>query len=124
MNLKNCKIEYTRGKKKCGGRHRNSRECAVRITHLPTGISAFVDGRDQAKNKALAIKELEKRLKQAKQDELSKKKKEERDRKIKETPIIRTYDYKKGIVKDHRSKRKAALKDVLLKGDLDLLKPI
>lgn len=42
-----------------GGQHRNKTDSAVRITHLPTGISAQAeDERDQSRNKKLAFRRL------------------------------------------------------------------
>jgi protein subunit release factor A len=46
-----------------GGQHRNKRETAVRIRHLPSGITALAtEHRSQARNKALALRRLELRL--------------------------------------------------------------
>jgi protein subunit release factor B len=43
-----------------GGQHRNKRETAVRIRHLPSGITALgTEHRSQARNKALALRRLE-----------------------------------------------------------------
>ena len=43
-----------------GGQHKNKRETAVRIRHLPSGISALAtEHRSQARNKALALRRLE-----------------------------------------------------------------
>jgi peptide chain release factor 1 len=45
------------GKQKAGGQHANKTASAVRITHLPSGITVFINGRCQMANKkeALAI---------------------------------------------------------------------
>jgi peptide chain release factor 1 len=37
-----------------GGQHKNKTDSCVVVKHIPTGITAMVDGRDQHKNKALA----------------------------------------------------------------------
>jgi len=43
-----------------GGQHRNKRETAVRVRHLPSGISALAtEHRFQARNKVLALRRLE-----------------------------------------------------------------
>ena len=42
-----------------GGQHQNTTDSAVRVTHLPTGVSAVCrDGRSQHRNKAQAIEKL------------------------------------------------------------------
>jgi protein subunit release factor B len=46
-----------------GGQHRNKRETAVRVRHLPSGISALAtEHRSQARNKELALRRLELKL--------------------------------------------------------------
>ena len=46
-----------------GGQHLHKTESAVRLTHLPTGISVTVsDTRSQARNRALALERLAERL--------------------------------------------------------------
>ena len=116
------KVETMRGTGK-GGQHRNKTDSAVRITHIPTGLSAYADERSQHHSRKLAMKELEKRVKQVGIDKKAKHKKADRDYKIHNTPIIRTYDFKAGIVKDHRSKKRASIKEVMNKGRVDLVQP-
>jgi protein subunit release factor B len=46
-----------------GGQHRNKRETAVRVRHLPSGITVLAtEHRSQARNKALALRRLELKL--------------------------------------------------------------
>jgi peptide chain release factor 1 len=122
MNIpkKDLKFEYMRGQGK-GGQHRNKTDSCVRVTHIPSGISVTIDGRNQHQNKKKALAELEERLKQSINERKADAKKAERDEKIRETKTIRTYDYKSGLVKDHRTGKTASLKEVLKKGNLDLL---
>jgi peptide chain release factor 1 len=115
------KIERIRGKGP-GGQNKNKVSSCIRITHKPTGIQVTQDGRDQHKNLALAIKELERRLKELKEDKKAAARKERRDAAIHDETIIRTYDFKKRRVKDHRTKKSADLDSVLYKGRIDLIR--
>lgn len=104
-----------------GGQHQNKTESAVKATHKPTGISVYVQGRKQYQNKKKAYIELEKKFNEHIESIKKQKKKEDRDKKIKESKRVRTYDYNKGVVYDHRTGKQASLKHVM-KGNLDLLK--
>lgn len=68
------------------------------------------------------MKLMEKALEKLRQDKQKAKKKERRDEKIKNEERIRTYDYSRGMVTDHRSGKKASLKDIIIKGLLDKLR--
>jgi protein subunit release factor B len=46
-----------------GGQHKNKRETAVRVRHLPSGITALAtEHRSQARNKELALRRLDVKL--------------------------------------------------------------
>lgn len=51
---KDIRIDTTKGTG-AGGQHKNKTETAVRATHLPTGISVFIDSRSQNQNKQDAL---------------------------------------------------------------------
>jgi len=104
-----------------GGQHRNKTASCVRVTHLATGIQVTIDGRNQHHNLRQAKKLLAKRLVEAKEATAAEERKARRDHAIKNGAVIRTYDYKRKIVKDHRSGKTAPLKDVL-NGYLDDLR--
>lgn len=116
-------IERITGKKKAGGANRNCVNSAVRITHKQTGIQVRVDGRDQHRNLQMALKELGKRLLYAENKLKAEARKERRDKAIKESETVRTYNFSRGTVKDHRTNKEASLKDVLYKGRIDLVAP-
>ena len=107
-----------------GGQHINKTESAVKIIHLPTGISAECqDERSQTKNKEKAMNALREKIAQKQQEKEQKNIKNQRsDLKNKifsQTPeIIFDFDLNKIIFTSSKDEYK--LKDVL-KGDLDLI---
>jgi peptide chain release factor 1 len=123
LDLSEVEITTMRGKGP-GGQHRNKTDSCVRVVHRPTGIEVVIDGRKQHQNRVQALRELERRLAERKAGQLAAVKKARRDHAIQDgnTPIIRTYDYKDGMVRDHRTKKKAPLKEVLGKGRIELLR--
>lgn len=54
-------IEYICAKTR-GGQHANKTASNVRITHISTGLSVTVNGRNQHKNKQVALKLLKEKL--------------------------------------------------------------
>lgn len=122
MRIKRSDItfRYTRGKGP-GGQHKNKTDSCVMAKHVPTGIEVRVDGRDQHRNKRIAIRRLNKAV-AAEFDKLrAKRKKARRDHAIANEERVRTYDFSRGVVTDHRTGRVASLKDVLTKGKLEKL---
>ena len=116
------KIERIRGKGP-GGQHRNKTSSCVRVTHIPSGTVVVIDGRKQHQNLAVAMREIEHRLARQKAVAKAAAKKCRRDKVIHDATTIRTYDYKSGVVRDHRSGKCASIKDVLGKGRIELLAP-
>lgn len=121
FNLKDVRIEYTKGTGP-GGQRKNKVLTACRVTHLPTGLQAYADTRSQHQSQKKALKELQKRFRQMQDDKKAEQKKSRRDHAIRNTETIRTYDFSRGVVKDHRSDKTASLKNILQKGRLDLLR--
>ncbi len=105
-----------------GGQHVNTTDSAVRIVHLPTGITVTSQAtRSQHKNKELAMNVLKARL-----FALEEKKREEELKKLKgeARPIewgsqIRSYVLDKQYVKDHRTGLMRHDPENVLEGDLD-----
>jgi len=121
MNKSELKIEYMRGTG-AGGQRKNKVATACRITHIPSGLSAYSDQRMQKDSRKSAMKDLLKKLGLRKDAKRAEAKKKRRDHAIHNEERIRTYDFKKGIVIDHRTGKKASLKEVLGKGRIDLLR--
>jgi peptide chain release factor 1 len=123
MRIKRSDItfRYTRGKGP-GGQHKNKTDSCVVAKHVPTGIEVRVDGRNQHRNKRVAVRRLNKAV-AAESDKLkAKRKKARRDHAIANEERIRTYDFSLGVVIDHRTERRASLKDILVKGKLEKLR--
>ncbi len=113
------KFKYSRGSGP-GGQHRNKVESCVTVTHVPTGLEERAcESRSQLANKKLALARLETRI-----SELAEEDKREEINKIRKESLsngrVRTYNYKTGVVTDHRTGNKASLKKIL-EGELDLL---
>jgi len=106
-----------------GGQHRNKTESACRLTDIATGLQAYADCRSSDASYNMARKELDKRIAEAKQGVKATAKKERRDEVIHDHTVVRTYNFSRGIVKDHRSGKTASVKDILEKAKLDLLRP-
>jgi protein subunit release factor A len=120
IDLKDVVIETMTGSGP-GGRNRNSREHCVRATHKPSGVSVKIDGRNQSHNKREALKLLQERVDAIAARIAAAKKKAIRDSAIKNNETVRTYNYKRQEVVDHRTKKRASLKKVLEEGMIDLL---
>ncbi len=64
--IRDIRIEYYRSRGP-GGQRKNKKATAVRIRHIPTGITAIAtESRSQARNRQLALKRLNERLERLK----------------------------------------------------------
>jgi len=106
-----------------GGQHINKTDSAVRIVHLPTGITVNCqDGRNQIANKETAM-----RIIKARVYEYYKQKKAEEEGAIRRSKIgtgdrsekIRTYNYPQNRVSDHRIGLTINQLDRIMEGKLD-----
>ena len=68
------------------------------------------------------VREIQRRLVERKQEQIAAAKKARRDDAIRNEQTIRTYNFDRGTVKDHRTGKVASIKDVLGKGKIELLK--
>lgn len=121
MNERDLDIVWTKGKGP-GGQNKNKLETCCNLTHRPTGITVRVDGRKRNQNLKKAKKILERRLRQRRQDELAADRKAKREKAIRSTDRVRTYDYSRDTVTDHRTGKTSTIKEILVKGNLDKLK--
>jgi peptide chain release factor 1 len=112
-----------------GGQSVNTTYSAIRITHLPTGISVQCqDERSQLKNKNKAMKVLQARLLQAKEEEQAKVQAADRKQQIgsgDRSEKIRTYNYPQNRVTDHRIGVSLYNLDVFMNGEIgDLMQKL
>jgi peptide chain release factor 1 len=106
-----------------GGQSVNTTDSAVRITHIPTGISVSCqDEKSQHKNKTKAMKILKTRIYdkmlKEQQDEIAQKRKSQvgsGDR----SERIRTYNFPQGRVTDHRIGLTLYKLEAAMSGDID-----
>lgn len=123
INEANLRVDFARSSGP-GGQNVNKRETAVRVTHIPTGITVHVESeRSQSQNKERALELLRSKLYNYEQQQRQKEKEAIRGGKKIEAEWgrqIRSYvfhPYK--MVKDHRTDVETSNVESVLNGDLD-----
>ena len=116
-------VRWTKGRGP-GGQHKNKVETCCILTHTDpaTGrqTTVRVDGRSRSENLRQARAALSQRVRAVADAARAAERKARRDAAIRETPTIRTYDFKKRRATDHRSGKSADLRAVL-EGQIDLI---
>lgn len=107
-----------------GGQNQNNVHSAVRMKHIPTGLSVFITGRDQGQNKSKAREILTSRVNDLLYEQAHCAHAAARKDQIGDagrTGKIRTYNFFKNIVHDHRTSKKTTNIKEIMKGNLDIL---
>jgi len=116
------RIETTMGSGP-GGQHRNKTLSAIKITHIPTGLTAYSAERSQHRNRETAMAVLLARLRA--KDGLQKHEDVNADRAAQIRDMgrgtrVRTYNFIHDRVSDERCKKKFRTKDIM-DGKLELI---
>ncbi len=105
-----------------GGQSVNTTDSAVRITHIPTGISVSQqDEKSQHKNKSKGMKILRSRLYELERSRIENERSKDRKSKIgsgDRSERIRTYNFPQGRVTDHRINLTLHKLDEFLEGEV------
>lgn len=107
-----------------GGQHQNKTDSAVRMTHKPTGLQVFINGRDQQRNRREARRILTAKVYDYFQRQHNAAYDAERRKQIGDGgrgDKVRTYNFINSRVVDHRLGRKTKQIKRVMKGELDLL---
>lgn len=119
MEDKDLDIRITRGSGP-GGQHKNKVETCVIITHMPTGLQERCqDTRSKIKNIEIAKERLQAKIAKAHEKQVQEAKNERRKELIKTQKVVRTYNFVRNEVYDHRTKTKHDLKK-FMKGEIEL----
>lgn len=125
--LKDCDLEIITqtGKQKAGGQNVNKTATAVRMKHIPSGISVFINGRELIQNKKEARKILTAKVNELKNSKINSEYGNLRKEKLGNSgrgDKIRTYNWLESRCVDHRTGKKTRnIEGVLKKGMFELL---
>jgi peptide chain release factor 1 len=123
LNLRDIDIK-TQGGSGPGGQHQNKTDSAVRMTHRPTGIQVFINGRDQQRNRRDALRILTAKVHEHHQSLRNEKYAAHRTHQIGDggrSNKVRTYNFVDSRVVDHRLGTRTKQIKQVMKGRFDLL---
>jgi peptide chain release factor 1 len=124
-SLPNDELEVkTQGGSGPGGQHQNKTDSAVRMTHKPTGLQVFINGRDQQRNRREALRILTAKVCERLQSQQAAAYDAKRKSQMGSGgrgDKIRTYNFIDSRVVDHRLGKKTKQIKRVMKGELDLL---
>ena len=120
LGLEEIRIDTMRSSGK-GGQHANTTDSAVRAVHLRSGIAVAVrSGRSQHRNRARAVAELSRRVSEKEESGKVAKVSAERRGQVgggDRSERIRTYNFSRGVVTDHRSGVKVGDVAAVMRGE-------
>ncbi|MGI9477906.1 MAG: peptide chain release factor 1 [Hyphomicrobiaceae bacterium] len=103
-----------------GGQHVNTTDSAVRITHIPTGITVVSAEKSQHQNRRLAMDVLKSRIYETERQKADEERAEQRRDQVgsgDRSQRIRTYNFPQGRVSDHRINLTLHKLDQVITGD-------
>ena len=128
LDPKDLEIIFQTGHQKAGGQNVNRIKSACRMTHKPTGLTVFINGRDQGQNRKEALHILTAKVNQVRHQKISGDYNSLRENQMKgggklggRGDKVRTYNFIKKRVVDHRLGVKTSNIKEVMKGNLSLL---
>ena len=105
-----------------GGQHVNTTDSAVRITHIPSGITVTSSEKSQHRNREIAMQVLKTRLFGLERQRIAEERSANRKSQVgsgDRSERIRTYNFPQGRISDHRINLTLYKLDQVLQGNLD-----